>query len=147
MSLRIQYILLCVLALVAAACKDSVGPGCGRCLPITAIAVDGQVQRLSGTLPPANVRLRFVIPGGSASRDTLTACVGTVIRDTILPLKNPGVFQARFTAGFPTFDACLDVRVAPSVAGAFPETAAGYPHLALRDTSMHDTLHIRILIP
>lgn len=146
MTLRKYFVLLAVVGITAESCRDAVGPDCGRCLPVTALVVQGELLRLGPALPPAGIRMRLLDAAGPP-RDSIAGCTGSVIRDTTLTMSSGGNFHALLIAGFPVFDVCLEVRAAPAVAGAFPPVTMGYPHLALRDTSMHDVLNIRLRVP
>ena|SRR5215831_6827296 len=139
--------LLVGVILLAAACKDPIGPGRNRGLPVTAIAVDGALFTTKGPLPASTVRFRFLDAQGAPARDTVAGCIGLQLRDTTISPDNGGRFRTLLIAGFPAFDGCLDITATPSTAGAFPVTIVSYPHLTLRDTSLHDTLHISIHIP
>ena len=132
--------------LAVVACEDSVGPGCGRCLPATAIGVAGEVWRNGGPLPPTTVRIRILDPTFGV-QDTVAGCVGSLFRDTTIVLGQTRFFAVLLYAGFPRFVGCLDVRVAPVTPGGFPPQVLAYPNLALRDTSYHDTLHVTVLVP
>src|SRR5512144_3102425 len=103
MTIRKYFLVLAILAGGTGSCRDAVGPGCGRCLPVTALLVQGELFRLSGPLPAAAVRMRLLDAQG-LSRDTIAGCTGTVIRDTTLAMNGAGSFQALLIAGFPVFD-------------------------------------------
>lgn len=129
-----------MLGLLVAGCSDSTGPGCGRCLPVTAIAVEG-VLVSSTRIPPANVRLRLFPEGGT----TAGRCSFEAVRDTTIATP-AAIFRGLLIAGFPHFGGCVEIDVSPVTAGAFPATIVVYPHLVLRDTSIHDTLRVAIRI-
>jgi hypothetical protein len=136
-----------LLCLALLGCNDSVGPACGRCLPVTAIGIAGEVWPTTGQRTPATVRLRLVDPTLGTGPDTVAGCVGSVFVDTALVVHPPGEFQILLYAGFPRFVGCLEVRVSPTTAGGFPTQVLSYPNLLLRDTSYHDTLHVRVSLP